>query len=222
MAGVLSHHGLPGFAAPGLLKLRHVLHHAIDPVFSRRVGIRDYPDARLLGTHFLTPYPPESQEEALLGSVTVDLLTLLPGLVIGDHALERHQGNAGATIVGCVLAQRETPVQLEVVDSDEARVLVRHATGPLLEFLAVLLRPPIVQIALRIKLTPLVVEAVGEFVTDDQANSAEVHAVVHFVVKKWRLQDARRKHDFVVGRVVVRVYRWWSHAPFLAVERFVD
>src|ERR1700693_4940674 len=124
-----------------------------------RIG--DHPYAGLLGTNFLAPHPSESQEEALLWRVAVDLLTLFPSFVGGDHALERRQGDARAAIVGSVLAQCKTAVQLEVVYGNEVRVLVRHATGALLEFLAVLLRPPIVQIALRIELAPLVVEAVG-------------------------------------------------------------
>src|SRR3984893_13574842 len=38
-AGVLPHHGLASFAAECLLELGHVLHHAIHPVFCRRMGI---------------------------------------------------------------------------------------------------------------------------------------------------------------------------------------
>src|ERR1700723_1233593 len=58
-----------------------------------RIG--DHSHAGLFGTHFLAPHPSESQKEALLGRVTVDLLPLLSGLVLGDHAFRSDHSHAG-------------------------------------------------------------------------------------------------------------------------------
>src|SRR5258707_5059676 len=100
VAGVFSNHRLTGFTSPSLLKLRHVLHHAIDSKLSRRVRIGSDLQARILWTALLAPYAPKSEEETLRGSVSVDLLTFFPGFIVGDHMLEGSQGDAGATVVG--------------------------------------------------------------------------------------------------------------------------
>ena len=78
------------------------------------------------------------------------------------------------------------------------------------------------QVSLRIELAPLVVETVREFVTNHQANAAEVDVVVHGLVEKWRLQNTGRENNFVERPVVIRVDRGRSHAPLLAIQRFVD
>src|SRR4051794_1261882 len=89
-ASVLRNHRLPGLAAPGLLKLRHILHHAVHAILSRRMRIRQDPHPRHLRTPLLTPHSPESQEEPLLRRVAVDRLSFLPALLVSDHVLQRH------------------------------------------------------------------------------------------------------------------------------------
>ena len=61
-----------------------------------------------------------------------------------------------------------------------------------------------------------------QFVANHDTNAAEVHRVVHLLVEKRRLQDTRRKHNFVIRRAVVGVHGGRSHLPFLAVERLAD
>src|ERR1035438_128534 len=90
VAGVLRHHGLARLASPGLLELRHVLHHAIHAVLARRMRIGEYPGACNLFALFLAPYAAKPQEESLLGRVAVDFLAFSSRLVIGDHVLKRH------------------------------------------------------------------------------------------------------------------------------------
>ena len=67
----------------------------------------------------------------------------------------------------------------------------------MLEFFSILWRPPVVQVALRIVFAALIVETVGEFMSDDQADAAEVYGVVHGLIEKRRLQNSRRENDLV-------------------------
>src|ERR1700731_1308115 len=100
VAGVLGHHGLACFAAPSPLKLRHVLYHAVHAILARRVRIGKHPQPRNLRTPFLAPYSPESQEEALLRRVAIDLLAFLSSLIVGNHVLKRRQCDASSAVVG--------------------------------------------------------------------------------------------------------------------------
>src|SRR5208282_615346 len=119
-------------------------------------------------------------------------------------------------------AERESAIELEIVNRDKIAVLIGDTTDALFKLLAIFGRPPVVQVALRIVLASLVVKTVGQLVSDHQPNSAEVHGIVHVLVKERRLQNAGGKDDFVVGATVVGVDRRRRHAPFLAVERFTD
>jgi len=83
-------------------------------------------------------------------------------------------------------------------------------------------RPPVAEIAIGIELAALVVEPVGEFVTNDRANGAEVQRVISLVVVKRRLQNSRRKRNVVLGRVVGSVDRHGRIRPLSFIERFAD
>ena len=82
--------------------------------------------------------------------------------------------------------------------------------------------PPVAEIAVGVELAALVVEAVGEFVTDHGADRAEVHRIVGPVVIERRLQNSGGKRDVVLGRVVVRVHRHRRIIPIPLVERLAD
>jgi hypothetical protein len=71
-----------------------------------------------------------------------------------------------AAQIGDVLTHRELAVDLDVIHGNILRILVREAAGTLLKLLPALGRPPIAQIALRVKLAAVIVEAVGEFVSN--------------------------------------------------------
>src|SRR4029079_2345419 len=77
-------------------------------------------------------------------------------------------------VVGRVLAERQLSVDMHVVDGDEAVVFVDEALRAALEVLRVLGRPPVVQVALRVVLTSLIVEPVRQFMADDGARGAEI------------------------------------------------
>ena len=149
---------LPPWAArlcsPSLLKLRHVLHDAVHSILARRVRIGKHPQPRNLRTPLLAPYSPESQEEALLRRVTINLLRLL-------FQSYRRQSCVRAPPVRCELRRcRPCSRPASVCHStsrhrpQRSSSTRRPRTGALLEFLAVLRGPPIVQVALRSNLRP--------------------------------------------------------------------
>src|SRR5579863_6848635 len=117
--------------------------------------IGEYSGARDFRAALLAPDPPEPKEEALLGRVAIDLLTLFARLVIGNHVLERHQGDARAAVVSGIFTESEPAIQLDVINRNEIRIFIGHATDALFKLLAVLLSPPIAQVARRIILAAL-------------------------------------------------------------------
>src|SRR5579863_7473883 len=110
-----SFHRLSRFAAPRLLKLWHVLHHAIHAILPRRVRIGKHGRTRDLRTPLLAPHTSKSKKETLLGGVAVDLPAFLSGFVVRDHVLQRHQSDARAPVVGAVLSQPDLAVPLDVI-----------------------------------------------------------------------------------------------------------
>src|SRR5580700_2851216 len=159
--------------------------------------------AQIFRALLLAPDSPEAEEKTLLGRESVDALAFFSGLVFRDQALQRGESDARAAVVSGVFAQRETAVELQVIDGNEVGILVGHATHALLKLLAILLGPPVAQVARRIELAALIVEAVGKFVTDDQANATEVDSVIHGLVEERGLQNAGGKHDLVKRAVVI-------------------
>src|SRR5205823_10319207 len=104
----------------------------------------------------------------------------------------------------------------------EAAVLVDEALGSVGERLRVLRGPPLLEIAARVELPSLIVEAVRQFVADDGAHAAVVDAGVALDAVERRLQDAGGEVDVVLERVVVRVDGRRRHAPFALVYRLAD
>src|SRR5437588_3992432 len=137
----------------------------------------------------LAPHAAESQEESLLRSIAVDLLAHFSGFVGGNHLPQCHQSDARAAIVSGILSKCEPSIELQIVHSNEASVLISNATSPLFELFSVGCRPPVAQIALRIELAPLVVESVSQFVSDHNTNAAHVYGVIHLLIEKRRLKD---------------------------------
>ena len=166
----------------------------------------------------LAPDVRPAQEETLLRGQAVNRWRLFPG----HRADQRHVRDPHSTVVGGVLAQGQLAVELQIVHRHEAAVLVLGALGALFELLLVVGRPPVAQVAVRVELTALVVEAVGQFVADNCPDRAKVQGIVGFVVIKRRLQDPRRKRDVVLVRVVTGVHRHRRIRPVSLIERFAD
>src|SRR6059036_2426435 len=73
-----------------------------------------------------------------------------------------------------------------------------------------------------VELASLVVEPVRELVAHHHADGAVVHHVRGRGHEEGRLQDARREHDLIEGRVVVRVHGRRRDPPFRAINRASD
>ena len=116
---------------------------------------------------------------------------------MAHHLAQSHQCDASTTIVGGVLTQGQFAIQLKVVHGDEVAVFVGDTTGAGFKFLGILLRPPVAQITLRIEFASLVIEAVGEFVSDHGADATKVDSVIHLLVEERRLQDTCGEHDLI-------------------------
>src|SRR5208282_521272 len=149
--------------------------------------------ALVFRTPFFAPDPRETKEESLLWGVAINLLAFFSGFVVCDHVPERRQSNACPTVIGGVFAERESAIELEIVNRDKIAVLIGDTTDALFKLLAIFGRPPVVQVALRIVLASLVVKTVGQLVSDHQPNAAEVHGIVHVLFKERRLQNAGGK-----------------------------
>ena len=62
----------------------------------------------------------------------------------------------------------------------------------------------------------------ADLVSDDAPDRAVVDRVVRGGIEVGRLEDPRRKHDLVRGRVVVGVHGGRRHAPFRPIHLLVD
>ncbi len=87
---------------------------------------------------------------------------------------QRHPGQPQAAVVRGVLAQGELAVHVQIIHGYESVVLIHHAIGTLLESLGIVGGPPVLQIALRVELAALIVEAVRQLVAHDGADVAVV------------------------------------------------
>src|SRR5579862_3848915 len=83
--------------------------------------------------------------------------------------------------------------------------LARHARRALLKVRQVLRGPPIAQAPLCIKLCALIVKAMTDLMTDDDADAAVVHRIDSVVIKGWWLQNSGWEEDRIQQRVVARI-----------------
>ena len=159
-----------------------------------------------------------ADEEALLGREAVAALGSGAGRLGFPGEPREHE----AAQVGDVLAFGQLAVDLDVVDDGVPRVLVDDALRAVVELPRVLLRPPVLEIALRVELASMVVEPVRQLVADGAAGVAVVGRVVHLRIVQGRLQHACGEVDVVHLQVVRGIDRRRRHAPLAAVERLAD
>src|SRR5205807_6950734 len=163
----------------------------------------------------------KAQEITLVESVAINLFVgALPGL--GEQIMERHQSDAGAAIVRGVFSQSEPAVQFQIVHRGKAAVLVGDATGASFKLLRILWGPPIAEIPLGIELAPFIIEAVGQFMANHQADGAKIDCIVHTAVEKGWLQDAGGEDDLIMLWVVESIYGGRRDVPLGFVYRFSD
>src|SRR5579864_7161403 len=185
-AGPLANHRLSHAAGERLTELRHVRHYAIDAVLVGRVRIGDGAQALVLGTLVAAGPLRHSDEEALVGAEAIHRFQILtPGGVFPRQVREE-----GSAEIRDVLAQRQLAVDFDVIHDSVLGILIGNAFGALLELGGVVFGPPIFQISLRIELTALIVEAVGELVPDGGAGVTVIRRIVHFRIEQRRLQNA--------------------------------
>src|ERR1035437_6392270 len=75
-------HRLAGLAGKRLLELRHVLHHAVDAEFRRRVLVGGYLEAQRLLAFVRAPNLTEGEEKALLRRESLDFLRRVPNGIL--------------------------------------------------------------------------------------------------------------------------------------------
>ena len=155
------------------------------------------------------------QEQALVAREAVDHRCRLAaqGRVVGVD------GDQKATQVGNVLTEGQLAIDAHAGDGFVGVVLGGQFVRLGRETVGVFLCPPVAQAAIGVDLSALVVEAMGDFVSDDRADGAVVHRRVSRRIEEWRLQDASRKHDLVFQAAIVGVHRLRGHAPLLTIHR---
>ena len=109
-------------------------------------------------------------------------------------------------------------VQADLFDA-EAGELLLDAGGAIRVVFRIRLGPPVFEIALEVKLAPLIVEAVGHLVANNGPDRSIVKCIVGAQIEIGRLQNARRKNYLVHQRVVVGVDGRRRHGPLGAVDR---
>src|SRR5262249_49321416 len=118
---------------------------------------------------------------------------------------QRRVGNIQSAEVADILADRPLPLDLKARQHFVVVKLVNNAGGSFLKLCSVLGRPPHIEVAFSIVLAALIVETMRDLMPDDRAHSAVVDRIVSREVKEWRLEDAGRKRNIVIGRRILRI-----------------
>src|ERR1700675_708944 len=192
LAGLLADHRVSLFAAKGLGKRFQVGERAVPAKTRERVRVGVGLQARCLRPLIRTPHLGPSEEEALLRREAVDIFRA----VALDGFLVCSISDGQASKVANALTEHELAVLVQAGLHFVAIELVHHAVAALSEVLAVVRRPPLVQVAFAVKFGALIVKAVADFMADDGPNSAVVHSVVGVGIVKGRLKYARGENNF--------------------------
>src|SRR5206468_12642875 len=131
-------------------------------IFRRRMRVDGSTQTFAFVAHLAAPALSVADKEALFGGEAFDRLELLILCVF----LPGYVGEQQASEIRDVFAERQLPINFDVIDDCVIRILLRDAAGALLEFFAILGSPPVAQVSLRVELTAFIIEAVGEFVAD--------------------------------------------------------
>ena len=107
-------------------------------------------------------------------------------------------------------------------DSFDGIVLLDHALGAVIELLAVVLGPPVVQVSILVELAALVIETVGEFVADGRSHVAIIGRFVFLVAEERRLQDSGGEVDVVLLGIVVGIDGGRRNLPFALIDGLAD
>ena len=123
--------------------------------------------------------------------------------VVADY--RRYTGQGAE--VGDIFRQRHGAVLIHAVAKVISVVVLDNGRLTFLEFLIILLGPPVLQGAVFVKLRSAAVEAVGDLVGDDCADAAQIpFTALHWVIKR-RLYNGGREIDAVVAWLITGVHR---------------
>ncbi len=213
-------HRLARLHAEGRVELGDVRHRPEHPPLRRRVHVRQQARAQALVALLVQPAQRVAEEVALGRRQAADLLA---GLVLVG-LLERFQAQQHAAVVGDVLAQAGLAVDVQARQRLVGVELRDHLLRGGVEARLVVLRPPAGEVALRVVLAALVVEAVGDLVADGAGRRVAVgDRIVDLRIGHARHgEDRRGQHDLVVRRVVVGVVGLRRHLPFGPVDGLAE
>src|SRR5262249_17306374 len=91
--------------------------------------------------------------------------------------LERQKCNFGAAEVSDAFAEHKLPVVMNARLNEVILKLIHNARSALLKLFQIVFRPPVAQASEIVELGALIVESMGNFVADHDANRAIVHGV---------------------------------------------
>ena len=165
------------------------------------------------------PVRRKAEEETLIGCKVVDFRRR--GLS-GERFLICRISDYQATEIGDAFAFLELSVFVQPRLNFECVKLLDDTVAALAKILQVIGRPPVFQIAVRVELRALIVEAVRHFMTDYGADAAVIEGIVRLGVEERRLKNPRRENDFVVQGRVIGVDSRWRHAPLSLVHGLAD
>ena len=204
------------------MELADVRQSDVDAVASQRVDVHLGELENTLGTDIRSPNSCISKEETLLRSEAVHLV--LVDLTLSHSVHHSKVADVQTSVVGDVLTEGEGTVGIgfRIVENLDSVEGVDKDLLVVVEVLRVFLGPPVVEVAVLVVVATLVVEAVGQLVTDDNTNSAIVSGIVSIELEERRLEDSCGEADFVGCWVVVGVDRLRSHTPLIAVDGLVD
>ena len=208
--------------SPGVVEFADVRQRDVDAVASQSVDVHLGELEDGFGTDVGGPYGSIGEEEALFGREAVHLV--LVDLAFLDGVLHSEVADVEAAVVGDVLAEGECAVGVGfgIVEDLDGVECVDEYLSVLLEVGGILLGPPVVEVAVLVVVAALVVETVGEFVSDDHSDGAVVGGIVSVELEERRLEDSCGEADFVGGGVVVGVDGLRRHLPFVAIDGLVD
>src|SRR5712692_1312524 len=175
LADLRAHHGITFFAAESLRKFRHVGKWPVGTKLRQRMRIGVGLQPRELGADVDGPIFRVAQKKTLLGSEAVGVLFACFAM---QRFLESRVGQCQSTEVRDAFSLDQLAVFVQALLDFIAVELFRHALAAALETLQVFGRPPILQVAARVKLRALVIEAMGDFMPDDRADGAVVVSVI--------------------------------------------
>src|SRR5580698_3391852 len=147
-----------------------------------------------LNANFIAPKLSPGDEELLFGREAVDVGG---ARFTFERFLVGKECDPGSAQVSNTFTQYEFTVMVNILLDVIVVELVDDAGGALLKVLQIGFRPPVAQAPEVVILRSFIIEAVRDFMADDDTNRPVVHGVDGVHVESRRLQDPCRKYDLI-------------------------